>query len=201
MFKNNLTASNITNNVCTGFDADAILINYEEYVPIDINTFEKLVAKVTNYTSRDYTVEWGFEPEMTRDANSDPNMEFPKESPFIGDLTNEEEVLVDKTFFELAKDYIVSLTVIAHNVLYYDSIVYVPIYFHLRMNSYPVNGTLTIFPSVGLYRTTYFVIKCEGWEDDTSDTSNLQYQFYALISLRKIFLIVIFLHYFLILNL
>ena len=176
----NLTASNITNNLCTGFDADAILINYEEYVPIDINTFEKLVAKVTNYTSRDYTVEWGFEPEMTRDANSDPNMEFPKESPFIGDLTKEEEVLVDKTFFELAKDYIVSLTVIAHNVLYYDSIVYVPIYFHLRMNSYPVNGTLTIFPSVGLYRTTYFVIKCEGWEDDTSDTSNLQYQFYAL---------------------
>ena len=175
----NLTASNITNNLCTAFDADAVLVNYEEYVPIDINTFEKLVAKVTNYTSRDYSVLWGFEPELTRKANNNNSMTFPKESPFIGDLTKEEEVLVDNTFFELAKDYIVSLTVIARNILYYEAQVNVTIYFHLRMNSYPVNGTLTIFPSTGLYRITYFVIRCENWEDDTSETQNLEYRFYA----------------------
>ena len=177
----NLTASNITNNLCTGFDADAIIINYDLEKPIDINTFEKLVGKVINYTSRDYTVEWSFEPQMTRDANPNLTMGFTDDmSPFIGDLTKEEEVKVDKNFFELARKYVVTLTVIAHNILYYDSIVYVPIHFTLIMNSYPVNGTLTIFPKTGLYRTTYFVIKCEGWEDDTSDTSKLQYQFYAL---------------------
>ena len=174
----NLTASNITNNLCTGFDADAILINYEEYVPIDINTFEMLVAEVINYTSRDYTVLWGFEPECTRKANNNYSMEFTG-SPFIGDLTREEKVLVNKTFFELAKDYIVSLTVIAHNILYYDAIVNTTIFFHLRMNSYPVNGTLNIFPKTGLYKTTFFVIRCEGWEDDTSYT-NLQYRFYSI---------------------
>ena len=175
----NLTASNITDNLCTGFDADAILINYKEYEPIDINTFEKLVAEVTNYTSRDYTVQWGFEAELTREANHNNSMIFPNYPPFIGDLTKEEEVLVNKTFFELAKDYIVSLTVIAHNILYYDSIVYIPIYFHLRMNSYPQNGTLNIFPLTGLYKTTYFVMRCDDWEDDTSETQNLQYQFYS----------------------
>ena len=178
----NLTASNITNNLCTGFDADAILVNYEEFVPIDLNTFEKLVAKVTNYTSRDYTVLWGFERELTLKANNGsmkPKELAEDKYAFIGDLTKEEEVLVNNSFYHLARDYIVSLTVIAHNILYYDAIVNTTIYFHLRINSYPVNGTLTIFPSTGLYRNTYFVMRCENWEDDTSESQNLEYRFYA----------------------
>ena len=82
-------------------------------------------------------------------------------------------------FFELSKDYVVSLTVIARNVLYYDSNVTKTHYFHIRINSYPQNGTLNISPSVGLYRTTYFVIKCEGWKDVNTDTKELQYRFFS----------------------
>ena len=47
------------------------------------------------------------------------------------------------------------------------------------MNSYPYNGTLNITPSVGLYRTTFFVIKCQDWDDDTSDKDKLQYRFFS----------------------
>ena len=175
----NLTASNITDNLCTGFDADAILINYVEYEPIDINTFEKLVAKVINYTSKDYTVLWGFNEEKTREENHNDPMYYPESGPFIGDLTHEEEVKVNKSFFQLGKEYIVSLTVIAHNVLYYDAIVNTTIEFHLTMNKFPFDGILTIFPTTGLYKTTFFVIKCENWTDDTSEKEKLQYEFYA----------------------
>ena len=179
----NLTSSNITNNLCTGFDSYAILINYKLYneEEIDLNTLEKFQAKVINYTSKDYTVLWALEREKTIEKNEEigKTISLPERSPFIGDLTKEEEVLVDKSFFELSKDYVVSLTVIAHNVLYYDSIVTKTHYFHIRINSYPENGTLNISPSVGLYRTTYFVIKCEGWTDDNSDTKELQYRFFS----------------------
>ena len=174
----NLTASKLVDNLCTEFYAHARLVNYEEYVPIDLNTFEKLVAEVYNYSSRDYTVEWVFEPEKTKEANNDSLMTFPKSSPFVGNV-EKEEVLVDKTFFELGKDYIVTIYVIAHNILYYDATVSVPISFHLRMNSYPQNGTISIFPNSGMDKITYFVIKCGNWTDDTSEERNLLYRFYS----------------------
>ena len=177
----NLTASNITDNLCTGFDSNAILINHKEYLEenIDLNTFDSLEAKIINYTSKDYTTLWGFETEMTLEVNNYTLELDPKQSPFIGDLTKEEKVLLNKTFFKHAKDYIFSITVTAHNILDYDSLVNNTHYFHLRMNSYPVNGSLNITPNVGLYRTTYFVIKCEGWGDDTSAKDKLQYRFFA----------------------
>ena len=177
----NLTASNITNNLCTGFDSFAILTNYKYFYEeeIDLNTFDRLQAKVINYTSKDYTVLWAFEREETVKANNVTSMNLPKESPFIGDLTKEEEVLVNNSFFQLATDYVFSLTVIAHNVLYYDSIVNQTHYFHIRINSYPVGGKLTVSPEVGLYRTTFFVLKCEDWIDTTSPKEKLQYRFFA----------------------
>ena len=175
----NLTASNITNNLCTGFDSFAILTNYKYFdeEEIDLNTFDRLQAAVINYTSRDYTVLWAFEREKTVEVNNGTPIYLPDESPFIGDLTKEEEVLVNNSFFRLATDYVFSLTVIAHNVLFYDAIVNKTHYFHIRINSYPVNGTLTVSPKVGLYRTTFFVLKCENWTDTTSN--KLEYRFFA----------------------
>ena len=177
----NLTASNITNNLCTGFDSYAILTNYKYFYEeeIDLNTFDRLQAKVINYTSKDYTVLWAFEREETVKANNVSSMYLPKGSPLIGDLTKEEEVLVNNSFFQLATDYVFSLTVIAHNVLYYDSIVNQTHYFHIRINSFPINGNLTVSPYVGLYRTTFFVLKCTNWTDTTSPTNKLQYRFFA----------------------
>ena len=87
--------------------------------------------------------------------------------------------LLNRTFFKNAKDYVFSLTVVAHNILYYDAIVNKTHYFHLRTNSYPVNGNLNIIPTSGLYRSTYFIIKCQDWEDDTSPKEKLQYRFFS----------------------
>ena len=180
----NLTASKIRENYCTEFYADAVLLNHkappDEYV--DVNTFVNLVGKVTEYTSRDYTVLWGFERELTIEANAKANktIELPNRSPLIGDLTKEENVLLDKTFFELAKYYVFSLTVIAHNILYYEATVSQKINFTLLMNSYPVNGSLTVFPETGLYRTTYFVIRCVEFGDETTVKENLEYSFYSI---------------------
>ena len=186
----NLTASNITNNWCTGFDSFAILINRGDYYindkgiqiyenQVDINIFDNLEGKVINYTSRDYTVEWAFERQKTIEVNEGSLYIGEKENPLIGDIYTEEKVLLNRTFFKNAKKYIFSLTVIAHNILYYDSIVTKTHYFLLTTNSYPVNGTLTVIPTNGLYRSTYFVIKCENWEDDTSPKEKLQYRFYS----------------------
>ena len=185
----NLTASNITNNLCTGFDSKAILLNRGLYTEdkdglhyidkIDINTFDNLEGKVINYTSKDYTVLWAFEYEKTLEANKGNLTLDPKVTPLMGDLDKEELVLLNKSFFKNAKEYVLSLTVIARNVLFYDSFVNKTHYFYLSMNSYPYNGTLNITPSVGLYRTTFFVIKCQDWEDDTSDKDKLQYRFFS----------------------
>ena len=92
----NLTASNITNNLCTGFDSKAILLNrglYNEkkdglhYIDkIDINTFDNLEGKVINYTSKDYTVLWAFEYEKTLEANKGNLTLDPKVTPLMGDL-------------------------------------------------------------------------------------------------------------------
>ena len=177
----NLTASNISDNLCTGFDSYAILTNYKYFYEeeIDLNTFDRLQAKVINYTSKDYTVLWAFEREETVKANNVSSMNLPKGSPLIGDLTKEEEVLVNNSFFQLATDYVFSLTVIAHNVLYYDAIVNQTHYFHIRINSFPINGEVTVSPKVGLYRTTFFVLKCTNWSDTTSPKNKLQYRFFA----------------------
>ena len=177
----NLTASKLTNNLCIGFESKAILLNHKEYEEeqIDINTFDSLQGKIINYTSKDYTVLWGFDKEKTIEINNGTLEIGIHETPFLGDLTKEEEVLLNKSFFKHGKDYFFYITVIAHNVLYYDAIVNESHYFHLRMNSYPVNGSLNITPSVGLYRTTFFVIKCEGWSDDTSPKNKLQYRFFS----------------------
>ena len=175
----NLTASNITNNLCTEFFANASIINYDIREYIDLNTFRRIVGKVTNYTSRGYTVLWSFDREETIKANN-RHINLPSGSPFIGDLTNEKELLVNNSFFELDTNYSIVLTVIAHNALYYDSTVEYPIHFLLMINPKPMTE-LYIFPSVGLYKTTYFVMRCQKSNDTFPyiGNTNLQYRFFA----------------------
>jgi hypothetical protein len=49
------------------------------------------------------------------------------------------------------------------------------------MNSHPkpIDAGIEIIPSVGLHNTTIFVLRCQNWTDDTCDTSDLTYYFYA----------------------
>ena len=170
-----LTKSPKIPNYCVPFEADAILFNYPEGIPIDIETFEELEALVTYYTSISYRVMWEFDPNATREINNDTNMVFPFDTPFNGDIT-QNPTSVDNTFFELAKKYVVNLIIIADNFDVPGKSINVSVPFVLTMNSYPFNGKFTIAPEVGIYNTTTFLITCKNYDDDT--TKDLLYIFY-----------------------
>ena len=171
-----LTPSPVRPNLCVVFDADAELVNVQEGVPIDVFTFDHLVAEVTKYTSKNYVTKWVFDPEKTRKENNDTKMEFPSETPFNGDITNL-DTSVDKNFFELGKKYAVNLEIISENEREPEKTVVVVVPFVLTMNSYPINGTLEVVPEIGLYNTTTFIMTSPGWVDDTTD--EIEYKFYA----------------------
>ena len=46
------------------------------------------------------------------------------------------------------------------------------------MNSPPYGGRVTTMPSVGLYNTTTFVIRCIDYLDENTPTDKLEYNFY-----------------------
>ena len=172
-----LTQSPVRPNLCVIFDADAELVNVKEGVPIDVYTFEHLVAKVTKYTSKNYVTKWIFDPNKTRKENNNSTMRFPSETPFNGDITNL-DTSVDKNFFELGLKYAVNLEIISENEREPEKTVVITVPFVLTMNSYPINGTLDIIPEIGFYNTTTFVITAPDWIDDTTD--QLEYKFYAI---------------------
>ena len=170
-----LTMDPDDHNMCIPFDADAELFNYFEGIPIDIESFEELIAEVTYFTSINYRVIWEFDPNATREVNNLTNMTF-DDTPFNGDITNL-ETSVDNTFFKLATKYVVNLIIISENINVPGKTINITVPFVLTMNSYPFNGKFTIAPEVGLYNTTTFLIVCKNYDDDT--TKNLLYIFYA----------------------
>ena len=172
-----LTQSPVHPNLCVIFDADAELVNVQEDVPIDVYTFDHLVAEITKYTSKNYVTKWKFDPQRTRKENKNISMIFPSETPFNGDITKL-DTSVDKNFFELGLKYAVNLEIISENEREPEKTVIITVPFLLTMNSYPVNGTLDIIPEIGFYNTTTFVITSSNWVDDT--TEQLQYKFYAI---------------------
>ena len=172
-----LTSSPKTPNLCVIFDADAELINVKEGIPIDFFTFEYLLGNVTFYTSKNYRTEWHFNATQTRKENNDTSMTFPSETPFNGDITNL-NTSIDKNFFDFGKKYAIYLRIISENERQPEKTVIVDVPFVLTMNSYPVNGTFVVFPEIGLYNTTTFLISSLNWVDDTTD--QLEYKFYAI---------------------
>ena len=162
-------------NMCIPFEADAILCEYDENIPIDLQTFTALCAKVTYYNSIDYKVYWEFDPNATREVNNLPDMIF-KSDPFNGNKWAE-NTSIDNSIFELAKKYVVNLTIISEHYLNRTNKINISIPFVLTINSYPFNGKLIIAPEIGLYNTTTFLIHCKNYDDDT--TKNLLYIFYA----------------------
>jgi len=163
-------------NMCIPFDADAELVNYNENIPIDLETFEELEAEVTFYTSINYRTKWEFDPNATREVNNLTNMTFPFDTPFNGDIYNL-LTSIDNTFFVLAKKYVVNLIIISDNINFPEYSINITVPFVLTINSYPFNGKFVIAPEIGLYNTTTFLIKCKNYDDDT--TKNLLYIFYA----------------------
>ena len=171
-----LTQSPVRPNLCVVFDADAELVNVHEGIPIDVFTFDYLVAEVTKYTSKNYVTKWVFDPEQTRKENNNTQMEFPFDTPFNGDITKL-NTSINKDFFELGLNYVVNLEIISENEREPEKTVVITVPFVLTMNSYPINGTLDIVPEVGFYNTTTFVFTASNWVDDTTD--ELEYKFYA----------------------
>ena len=169
-----LTMSPDDHNICIPFDARARLVNYDEDIPIDIQSFNELEANVTYYTSINYTIVWEFDSNATRKVNNLTNMTFPFDTPFNGDIT---KLLtsVDNTFFELAKKYVVNLIIISENINIPGKKINITVPFVLTTKSYPFNGQFIIAPEVGLFNTTTFLITCKNNEVD----KNLLYKFYA----------------------
>ena len=80
-------------NMCIPFDAKAVLVNYEEDVPIDLETFEKIIAEITFCSAKNCESKWEFDPNATRLVNNDSELAFPFDSPFIEDIYNNLEKL------------------------------------------------------------------------------------------------------------
>ena len=177
-----LVASKVTPNLCVSFDAVVRLVNYQEHVPIDTNTFDYLIAEITEINTRPYYTKWMFIPEKTRNANPGRNLKFQNDEvpfePNTDDNLESLNVTLNHSFFELRTSYIFTLEITSYNILdntkkavrYFD--------FNLTMNSYPVDGGLEIIPTVGLHNTTIFLMRCQNWTDDTTK-DNLTYYFYA----------------------
>ena len=138
--------SKIYQNLCVEFEVKAELINYQEGVPIDINTFDFLVAEVTQISTKPYYTTWRFDPVKTRNANPGLTLNFVDgQVPFEpNDKDNLESlnVTLNHSFFELARKYVFVLDVISYNILDTTKRATRSFYFTLTTNSYPVDGGL-----------------------------------------------------------
>ena len=179
-----LVASKIIPNMCVDFDVVVGLVNYQEHEPIDINTFDYLIAEVKNISTKTYYTRWSFDPSKTRAANPGKQLKFeddevPFEPNTIENLENL-NVSLNHSFFELRTFYIFTLEVISYNQINNTKKASIFFDFNLTMNSYPVDGGLQIIPKAGLHNTTTFLIRCQNWTDDTIlNETDLTYYFYA----------------------
>ena len=190
-----LVVSPIVPNKCVSFIVDAEIVNYNISLPIDTNTFDFLVAEVTNISAKNYFGRWSFDAEETRRLNPGKRLNFEDgEVPF---LPNDDEnlerfenlqnnlkrynVSLNHSFFELDRKYVFTLDITAYNILDITKQSTEKISFTLIMNSHPkpIDAGIEIIPSVGLHNTTIFVLRCQNWTDDTCETSDLTYYFYA----------------------
>ena len=178
-----LVASKIIPNMCVDFEVVPRLVNYQEGVPIDINTFDYLIAEIVEINTKTYLTKWSFDPVKTRNANPGRTLKFEDDEVPFEPNTEENlanlNVSLNHSFFELKTDYVFTLEVISYNVLNTTKRASRSFDFTLTMNSYPVDGNLKVIPNSGLHNTTVFLMRCKNWTDDTCDSINLTYYFYA----------------------
>ena len=175
-----LTRSLTKKNICVVFDASAELVNVHEDIPVDVNTFDFIEAKVVLPTSPEYETYWYFDSEKTNSINKElgftDDIKSADDHPFTGDRTKL-NVTLDKTFFKTEHRYVFELKIYAENQ---GLEVPVYIYWTLIMNSPPYGGRVTTMPSVGLFNTTTFIIRCVDYLDENTPTEDLEYDFYYI---------------------
>ena len=175
-----LTRSLTKPNICVIFDAGAQLVNVNEENPININTFLFIEAKVVQPTSSEYETYWMFDVEKTNEINKElglyDDIKKEGEHPFTGDRSKL-NVTLDNTFFKSEHKYVFCLKIFAENK---GLEVPVYVYWTLTMNSPPYGGRVTTMPSIGLYNTTTFVIRCVDYHDENTPDEELEYYFYYI---------------------
>ena len=175
-----LTRSLTKPNICVIFDAGAELVNVNEEIPVNVNEFDFIEAKVVQPTSSEYETYWLFEVEKTNEINKNlglfDDIKEIDEHPFTGDRTKL-NVTLDRTFFKTEHKYVFGLKIYAENK---GLEVPVYVYWTLTMNSPPYGGRVTTMPSVGLFNTTTFVIRCVDYLDENTPQDELEYDFYYI---------------------
>ena len=174
-----LTRSLTKPNICVYFDCDTALVNVDELIPININTFDYIIAEVIQPTTSEYETFWLFDVNKTNEINRelgfDDDIDLTS-TPFTGDLTKLNTSL-DHTFFKTDHKYVFGLKVYAENKGLEVSLYF---WWTLTMNSPPYGGKLTVMPYLGLYNTTTFIMRCVDWQDENTPTEDLEYDFYYI---------------------
>ena len=163
---------------------DIEIINYDKNIPIDINTFDFLVAEIKYISTKTYEIMWRFVPEKTIEKNPGESLNFGDDQvPYDpNEIYNLESlnVSLNHSFFQLRRNYTFTIDVISYNILDNNLRATRSKDFTFKTNSYPVDGGLEVTPTAGLHNTTNFLIRCQNWTDDTiEDPSELSYYFYA----------------------
>ena len=170
-------------NLCVPFLGYPVITNYDENIPIDINTFNFFIVELKDINTKPVYINWKFDHVKTRAKNPGLSLNFKDdEVPFYPNTENNlrsYNISLNKSFFELKRNYCFIIDVHSYNVLNNTKEAIRSFNFTFKTNSYPENGTLEIFPEIGLHNTTIFIIKCQNWEDDTSDNMELMYYFYS----------------------
>ena len=170
-------------NLCVDFEGYPVIINYNESVPIDINTFDFIVVEILKMNTKPIYQKWSFDPQKTRNANPGLTLNFDESQvpyfPIDDDNLESLNVSLNHSFFELKRNYVFTFEITSYNILNNDIKATRYFDFTLRTNSYPENGTLEIIPETGLHNTTTFLIRCRDWVDDTCEKDDLTYYFYA----------------------
>ena len=172
-----LTRSLTKPNICVVFDAGANLINVDELIPVNINTFDYIEAEVVLPTSPEYETLWLFDANKTNYLNRELGFtdDIPLDSePFTGDKSKLNTPL-NHTFFKTEHLYVFGLKIYAENK---GLEVAVYVWWTLKMNSPPYGGKLTVMPYLGLYNTTTFIMRCVDYQDENTPTEELEYDFY-----------------------
>jgi hypothetical protein len=169
-----LTASLTIPNMCTLFDAIAVLVNVNEVDLINPSNFTYIEAAVTEATATGWKPKWKLDFNKTKLINNntvtlDPAGPFSENPP----STNLKAGL-KPSFFEPGKKYNFILEIIRSNEEYSVS---VSKNWTLNMNFPPEGGELKVTPNAGYRITTYFLMTCDGWS--TKIPFPMTYRFYS----------------------
>ena len=190
-----LVKSGIENNKCVAFVVTVDLLYPSDTLPVDIQKFNYIEAKISTTAGSEIKTKWIFNVEETNKINSELGNDYiyeNYETPFVSDVENLKaetnnltEIDIEnnlRPFFKLGYKYVFELEIHAVDG---DKQVSEKKQWIITINSPPTNGFLKVIPDLGYLNSTTFVITCGGFEDENSvdennNKINLKYKLYYL---------------------